>query len=234
MVDSILPYNRTYTVKARILPCIPLMIVLFVIYTVYSNENVSIISIYSLLLRLIPYSVIFFVSLFFNELNRYISKNIVEKRVFKNGTKWPTTNLMLFSDDTYLDSKKYKIRDKIRAKYHVELSSQSEETDDDKTARKRILEAVEYIKNDLRDNKLLFDRNVSYGFIRNLFGNLCASMIVLSISMFYFRIQYGNVNSSLIFVSIVYLILLVISYMMTLSKAKEYATMLYDQFIVLK
>lgn len=65
---------------------------------------------------------------------------------------------------------KEKLRAKIKEKYYIELYNQIDESQNLATSRKRVAFAVSQIRNSMRDNSLLLQHNIEYGFFRNLIG----------------------------------------------------------------
>jgi len=58
-------------------------------------------------------------------------------------------------------------------------------------ARNLIVHAVSQIKNKLRDNAILFQHNIEYGFIRNLIGGSLIA-IIFSIVIIIYSLIYGD------------------------------------------
>lgn len=144
-------------------------------------------------------------------LGRFISIEFLENRYFKNGIAMPTTELLLHSNDFYTSEYKNNAHKKILKEFNVNLLDEKSEEADDKNARKKIVEAVSFIKERVGNGRLLLQRNIEYGFFRNLVGGsvFALPMSIFDVSFFYrsgnmmafgFAVSFGLVfGSCLIF-----------------------------------
>lgn len=167
-------------------------------------------------------------------LNRFFAKEVFQKIYFHDELRMPTTNRLLWADSFFDDSIKRKIRTKIRDKYDITLLSREEEAAEETRARKLITTAVSQIRISLKDNPMLLDHNIHYGFFRNLIGgSLLATVISLLILIFAFIYSYQKLKLIGIFLLIVYLTPVVISSFIIKKHGDYYSKILYEQFLSL-
>jgi hypothetical protein len=169
------------------------------------------------------------------QINRFISKEIYQRIYFNEEINMPTTNLLLKSNSEFEISIKQKIEDKIKTKFELRLLSETEELSDVIRARKLIVTAVSQIKNSLRENSLLLQHNIEYGFSRNLIGG---STIALVICIFMLILSYNSNDLSMIYLSwilsIMYFLPIAFSKIILDRLSKNYAKILFEQFLTNK
>jgi hypothetical protein len=164
-----------------------------------------------------------------------VAKEIFQRFYFQDEMRMPTTNHLLWSDTFFDISVKEKIRLKIENKFNMVLLSVDEEVLDEVKSRKQILTAVSQIRNCLRDNKLLLQHNIEYGFFRNLIGG-CLIAIIPSIAI----LIYGLIKSESTFThtgiifTIVYFVPILFSKLLIKRFANYYSKILYEQFLTLQ
>ena len=110
--------------------------------------------------------------------------------------------------------------------------SKEEEEADEQNARKQICIAVSQIRNSLRDNKLLLQHNIEYGFFRNLLGG-CLIAFVFSICILVNGIVEAETGLRVtgIVLSIIYLIPILLSSLIIKRFGNYYSKTLYEQFL---
>jgi lysylphosphatidylglycerol synthetase-like protein (DUF2156 family) len=167
-------------------------------------------------------------------LNRFCAKEVFQKIYFQDELKMPTTNHLLWEDSFFEDSIKRKIRTKIRDKYDITLLSREEEAAEETRGRKLIKTAVSQIRISLKDNPMLLDHNIHYGFFRNLMGgSLLALIFSILILIFAFIYSYQNLKLIGVLLIIVYLTPLLLSRFFIKKHGDYYSKILYEQFISL-
>ena len=166
------------------------------------------------------------------QINRFLSKEIFQRVYFKDEINMPTTNLLLKSNNELEKSIKQKIEDKIKTKFDITLLSSIEESAEEPRARKLIATTVSQIRNVLRDNTLLLQHNIEYGFFRNLIGGsflaFLISLIILFSSHFSGDIPTRNLG---VILTIIYFIPIILSKVIIDRYGKYYAKILYEQFL---
>ncbi|MET3129584.1 hypothetical protein ABID42_004710 [Arcicella rosea] len=170
------------------------------------------------------------------QINRFVAKEIFQRWYFRDELYMPTTNNLLMNNNTYYPiAIKNKIRDKILAKFQIELLSADEEQQNCDNARKLIVTAVSQIRNVLRGNEMLLQHNIEYGFWRNLIGG---SLIALFFSAIIIWYGYSNNLPDQITIGlisfIVFLIPIILSKVIIRNYGKYYAKILYEEFLSLQ
>lgn len=168
------------------------------------------------------------------QINRFLSKEIFQRLYFKDEINMPTTNLLLKSNSELEISIKQKIEDKIKSKFDINLLTSTEESADDQRARKLIVTTVSQIRNLLRDNALLLQHNIEYGFFRNLIGGsfiaFVISLIIVASSQYTADITTRNLGWTL---TCIYFLPILLSKFIINRYGKYYAKILYEQFLTI-
>lgn len=228
--------KKSYYLKARLFPTVLTSIPAIIIY----NKFVAVLyhdrleNIYTALPAITD--VIFSGAIIFLlvQINRFLSKELFQKLYFKDEINMPTTNLLLKSNNELEKSIKEKIEEKIKTKFDITLLSSIEESAEEPRARKLIATTVSQIRNVLRDNSLLLQHNIEYGFFRNLIGG---SFLAFLISIVILISSYcsGDIptrNLGLIF-TIIYFLPIILSKFIIDRYGKYYAKILYEQFLTI-
>ena len=109
-----------------------------------------------------------------------------------------------------------------------------EESADEPRARKLIASTVSQIRNVLRDNSLLLQHNIEYGFFRNLIGGsflaFVISIIILISSHYTGDIATMNLGWIL---TLIYFLPILLSKIIIDRYGKYYAKILYEQFLTI-
>jgi len=170
---------------------------------------------------------------FFSQLNRFISKEIFEKRYFRDELWMPTTNLLLHSNEQYSCQYKDKIYKRILKDFNITLSTKKEEEVDDYNARKKIVEAVSLMRNKVGSGKLLLQHNIEYGFVRNLIGGSVIAIGFTLLNLGFFRfIYYEQVAFKIsLFTGLLYFLPIIFSKKLLLNYGNLYAKRLIQEYI---
>lgn len=153
-------YSREARLFPAILDCLPVYILVISFIDLFPDINTY----FKLFLGLAISSVFAYLA---SDLVRNVGKALEEK-VFGNEMSFPTTELLLHSNDRFSNDKKRKIYEKIKKDFNITLSTVHQEGTDIKEARKKIKEAIGLIRQRLGDGRLLLKYNIRYGFWRNL------------------------------------------------------------------
>jgi hypothetical protein len=168
------------------------------------------------------------------QINRFLSKEIFQRLYFKDEINMPTTNLLLKSNSELENSIKQKIEAKIKSKFDINLLTLIEESADNQKARKLIATTVSQIRNILRDNTLLLQHNIEYGFFRNLIGGsfmaFLISLIIVASSQYTTDLSTRNLGWIL---TCIYLLPILLSKLIINRYGKYYAKILYEQFLTI-
>lgn len=226
----------TYYFKARLSPTVITSIPVFVfviqvLKPLYGESLKKIFDILPMLTSLGIYAGLVFLSV---QINRFVSKEIFQRFFFKEDFNMPTTNYLLWSNVFFAIDTKKAIREKISSSFNITLLNPSEEQQDDLRARNLIVHAVSQIKNKLSDNKMLFQHNVEYGFIRNLIGgSLIAALFSIVIIIYALIYSDGALRNTGIILLIIYSMPLILSKLLITRYGLYYAKVLFEQFMSL-
>lgn len=225
---------NSYYLKARLFPTALTAIPALFLYnkfvsSLYHNKLANIYEALPAITDVMLSSAIVFLLV---QINRFISKEVFQKFYFQDEVRMPTTNLLLKSNTELETRIKQKIEGKIRSKFDITLLNETEESADEQRARKLIVSTVSQIRNILRDNEMLLQHNIEYGFFRNLIGGsflaFIISLIVILVS--HFSMDIPSRNLGIVF-SCIYFIPLLFSKLIIKRYGKYYAKILYEQFM---
>lgn len=225
---------NNYYLKARLFPTVLTSVPAIILYnkyvsSIYYDKLASIYSALPVVTEVILSSAILFLLV---QINRFLSKEIFQRLYFKDEINMPTTNLLIKSNGELETSIKQKIEDKIKTKFNITLLSSIEESADQPKARKLIATTVSQIRNILRDNSLLLQHNIEYGFFRNLIGGsflaFVLSIIILFLSFYSGEIATRNLG---IILTSLYFLPIILSKFIINRYGRYYAKILYEQFL---
>ncbi|MBU4124622.1 MAG: hypothetical protein KKI14_04130 [Nanoarchaeota archaeon] len=222
-----------YELKARKFPAIITMLPILLFFHFYFYKIIPELLDSILFTKIFGDISIVLVLLFFVEqISRFISKKFLQDNLFQDELHFPTTNFLLYSDQTYTLERKEKIRIKIKKDFNINLLKAVEEKNDENEARKRIKEAVDLIRNKVKDGRLLLQHNIEYGFVRNLIGGL---VILLPFSFFtsiFFMFEKNNLAMVLsIFLFLFFSIIFLNKKSILIYFAHNYANILYNEYL---
>ena len=227
---------NTYYLKARLFPTVLTSIPALILFnkfvaSLYHDKLENIFSALPTITDVIFSGAIIFLLV---QLNRFLSKEIFQRLYFKDEINMPTTNLLLKSNNELETSIKQNLEVKIKSKFDITLLSSDEETADEERARKLIVTTVSQIRNVLRDNSILLQHNIEFGFFRNLIGGSFLAFVI-SIIIVVFSHCTGDIASrSLGFILIVIFFLPMLFSKVIINKyGKYYAKILYEQFLTI-
>lgn len=169
---------------------------------------------------------------FIIQMSRLVSKKLFQDNIFKNELFFPTTDYLLYFDQKYSAEIKEKIRKKIKGDFGLTLLNKSEESKSELEARKRIKEAVDLIRNKVKDGRLLLQHNIEYGFVRNLIGGM-----IISIPFSLFNVIFFIFQKNVLAIVLSAVILLLFTTIYFLKKrilvyfAHNYASILYNEYL---
>jgi len=94
------------------------------------------------------------------QVNRFVAKELFEKRYFQDEVKKPTTDLLLYSDTRYSKQFKDQLRSKMAGDSGLQLPTAQNEIDDEVGCRKILTEAVGFVRLKVGSGKLLLQHNI--------------------------------------------------------------------------
>ncbi|MBC7888491.1 MAG: hypothetical protein H7Z13_11430 [Ferruginibacter sp.] len=225
---------NTYYFKARLFPTvissIPVLVfVTQVLNPLYGESLKKVYDILPMLTSLGIYAGLVFLSV---QINRFVSKEIFQRFFFKEDINMPTTNYLLWSNVFFAVDTKKAINEKILSSFNITLLNPAEEQQDGLRARNLIVHAVSQIKNKLRDNAILFQHNIEYGFIRNLIGgSLIATIFSIAIIIYALIYGDGTLRNTGVILLIIYSLPIIFSKLLITKYGRYYAKVLYEQFM---
>lgn len=223
-----------YDRQARVYPTIIILIPFFILQYFYLNKEFANWSNFVSSLRTVAvFSIPIVLFYFINDRVQFLSKILFESKMFKGGAYFPTTDFLLYSDDEYSAHHKKLVRDKIKTDFGIKMPSKSEEEADEGEARRRITEAVGFVRNKSRHGRFVIAKNINYGFSRNLVGGslIGIALSVINIIVFYF-IDYQKSPLAISAVCLfLYLIVVITSRPTIVFFGKEYARKLFEEYV---
>ena len=223
-----------YYLKARLFPTvltvIPLLILVNMLVSTFLHDTLKAIQeILPLITSLGLSAALLFLMV---QVNRTVSKEIFQRFFFQDEIEMPTTNSLLWSDSGFDDSTKEQIRVKIKEKFGINLMSKEEEKTAEPKSRKQIVTAVSQIRNFLRDNFLLLQHNIEYGFFRNILGgSLIAVICSVGIIIYGTVVDEPSTKMTGIILGVIYSVPLFFSKQIINYYGKYYSKILYEQFL---
>lgn len=162
-----------YSLKARVFPSLLAFFPFFLLCYIFLLDFTG----FNFLKSIFASSIFTVVALFLvadgvRNLGKYM-----EQKVFCDELEFPTTHLLLHSNNVFSQEKRQQIRDKMTGDFSCVLSTLEEETQDLTLAKKRLKEAVGLVRQKVENGRLLLHYNIRYGFWRNLIGTTPIAMI---------------------------------------------------------
>lgn len=222
-----------YEIKARIFPAFITMLPLVILSHFYLYQKIPklIDSIFATKI-FGDISIIFVFIYLVMQISRFISKKFLQDNIFQNEFHFPTTNYLLYSDNEYTTQKKEKIRAKIKFDFDLDLLDINNENKNETEARKKIKEAVDLIRNRVKNGRLLLQHNIEYGFVRNLVGGTVISLPFSIFNLIFFVWQQNNVAIILsVLLLLFYLIVLFFKKNILVYYANNYANILFNEYL---
>lgn len=224
-----------YYLKARLLPTVLTALPLVSVYLFILSPHLS-----TYLKEILPslptigdisfpVAIVFFLV----QVNRVLSKELLQSRFFKGELRMPTTDFLLYSNPEYSTETKDKIRKKIKDHFDMEMFDAQRETIDEPRSRFLIKEAVGQIRVLLNGNEMILNHNIEYGALRNFLGGCLqatAFSLVLSIKAYFFPYNKGLLILGIFFLCM-YSSFLLMSKWLIHRYGNSYARILYQQFL---
>lgn len=228
-------FFNEYEIKARYIPAV-LSSIPFIILSSFVKKEVWL-TMFSnaswfLVVENISFSLI--VIYFVMNIQRYIGKYWFEKRIFKDEYEFPTTQLLLLSNDILSNELKKRVRDEIEIKLRIKLFGEVEEKNNISNAKKVIKDAVALIRTHVGKGKLSFHYNIQYGFMRNIIAG-CFWAILSSIPNILLFLKNQNFIGVIIsfIVMTAFIALLIFNKKILTALANSYAKNLFIEFVTI-
>lgn len=194
-----------YSMKARFAPALTTIAIPIVIFNYFfiGSEFAQFVGYMQQIKFLSSISISFICLYYLSEVGRMLGKGVFESTYFQDELHMPTTNFMLFKDDTYSDEYKSKMKNRIQEDFSLALNNREQEELDEKSARKKIVEAMALVRKKLHKNSFLLQHNIEYGAMRNLIGGAVIGYLLCFVNIYVFRNIVSNelavsINSALL------------------------------------
>jgi len=156
----------------------------------------------------------------------------LQEEYFCKASAFPTTEFLLWSNDTIELEIKKLLHTAIRRDFDIRLCSCEEEGKDISKARRLICSAVNQIRESVKDGRLLIDYNIRYGYYRNIIGSadwgMALAIVCNIVSLFIGNVYVFTAEASLIF----YFLLLLYKREEILNEySQEYARRLFSEYM---
>lgn len=220
--------------KARIYPAIISILPVLLLFNFWLHNLSTNSILYDVATKIISNITISAVLVYFlSQLNRFISKELFEKKLFKNEYDFPTTTLLLSSSSELSTDYKNKLRTAIYDDYKINLLDEELEKNNLPEYQRKIIEAVGLIRSKIKDGNLLLQHNIEYGFVRNLIGGsflgLCFSMLDI---IFFLKINYNLIMLLLSASLFLFYTIVLLSNKFVLGKyGMNYTKILYREYL---
>lgn len=214
-------YNR----KARIFPAL-LCSLPFLLIKHFAVDGYFSVSLTTALIGDISLAVVLIYLL--SQINRFISKTL-----FEDKSKFPTTKMLLPSTMLLSADYKKKIEEKIQRDFQLSLPDLKEELANPENTKNRVREIVSLIINQVREGNLVLQHNIEYGFVRNLIGGSVVAFLASVTASLIFNYVLKNETAFMLSVilSLAYLIPIVFSKIILNHFSKEYAHILFREYL---
>jgi hypothetical protein len=226
-----------YEIKARYIPCLISIIPLVHFLTLLLGEsfwkslsdNISWLLIADLSLSIV-------IAIAIIQLQCSIAKHWIEESIFGKGGKcFPTTDMLLFGDQTLSKNNKVLLRERILYDFKLKLIDEKEETSGKDEARRLAREAIGFIRGFVGKGRMTHQYNIRYGFMRNLMGgSLWAVFGGLGSSIIYWLSGNWQAFGLFTFMVILFLFLMVLKRQILKKLSYQYAETLLSEYLTMK
>jgi len=175
-----------------------------------------------------------FITLLIN-VQRGIAKHLFEAHIFNSGKDFPTTTLLLHSDQYLSQQTKNVYRQKIELEFNLRLLSKVDEATDPDEAKKTIRDAINLVRKRVGNGDKTRQYNIHYGFARNLIGGavlaIPVSLLVITVAIFQDNTAALIIGTTL---TIAFTGLTVFSKQILTQLGRAYANCLLTEFLTTK
>ena len=231
-IDPYTKYARVMpSVVAMLLPCVSfvcLLLQLPQLQSAFASWNI----LAKCITLFLPLSVVFgSCGYAMREFFRSISKILFQYQFFKEDeTAMPTTDLLVYRCSSFSENYIKKIAEKIKCDFGLSLRGKQEQEFNEKEARKEIANAVQLIRNVTREDKILLQYNIQFGFCRNLMGGLVVA-VFLSLTMIIVALV-NNIELTILLILLTLKILMfLLAWFLLKYRGRAYARQLFVAYI---
>lgn len=169
---------------------------------------------------------------FIMNLFRGISKLFEDIHYGRDRLHFPTTSMLLLSDNSISQDLKKRVRRELKSRYKITLLTKDSEATNEIEARRTAKDAVAAIKKTVAksNDKLTKLKLKRYGQFRNFLGGAVFCIPFAIICTVISAVKYAPCAHLLFIINIVYVIVAFIDYFLTKSAATDYAETLITTF----
>jgi hypothetical protein len=233
LIAKMVLFNK-YSIQARVFPAIITILPAFIFshFYLYGLIPKIIDSFSAQIISGVSITAVFIYSV--AQISRFISKKFLQDKLFLDELYFPTVTYLLYFDNKYTIQWKEKIRKKIKVDFGRDLPTADEEKQDGTGTRRAIKEAVDLIRNKVKNGRLLLQHNIEYGFVRNLIGGMVISFPFSLFDSIFFILQKNIIAAIIsILLFLVYSMILVNRKNILIYYANNYATVLFNEYLFL-
>lgn len=156
----------------------------------------------------------------------------IENKLFDNGRRFPTTEMLLLSDTSLSSSFKENIRKKGEKLSSISLLNETTESSDPDQARRTIKDMMVFIRRHAEGMKFNHDANIAYGFTKNMTAGLIIVFPINLLGMFLFCKQHSPAGLYILgaYTGLSFIYLLFSKYLIK-ERANNYAQRLFEDFM---
>lgn len=224
-----------YSLTGRVIPAFVSMIIPIIVFNYfYASEEFAAFVGEIMEVKIVANITVPIVCLFIlSQFGRMIGKNVFEKIHFKDEKLMPTTQFLLFSDNTFSEQYKLKIRNKMDTDFGIKLLSKKEEDKDIEESKKIIVEAMALVRRKVHENKFLLQHNIEYGAMRNLIGGSVIGLLICVFNIVFFEHFFINELASNIsvFILFFYGVLILLSKKIITFYGNRYAKVMFTAYL---
>jgi preprotein translocase subunit SecF len=226
-------YVNKYVLLARYVPGLITLAPLSLIYFFLTKENgdYNLVDYFKSLTFVVGVSGIFiltfFISMVVKELGYYL-----EKKYFKSQLGFPSTYLMLYSDNSLPTQTKDLYGRKIYADFSLTRLNLVQEANNKQEALKVLNQATRLLSTRYQQNEQVKDANIAYGFSRNLSGGLFiaipSAIIGIAIALY---MQYKPLLLWSAICATIYILLAIFHKVWIINNSEKYAEKLFAVYM---
>jgi hypothetical protein len=166
------------------------------------------------------------------QLQRFLAKYCLEKKLFADATELPTTQMLLFRNEILSREIKAKIRKKAFVDFNIELPDEEMENLDIQETVRLIDEIVALIRTRVKDGRYCINYNIQYGFFRNLIAGFFFAFPLSLLSMTVCIIYPSNIGVAFsLFIAISFTVLFLARKVILSNLARTYAKNLFIEYL---
>lgn len=189
---------------------------------------------FGILLKFVPVTLVYAaIGYWAKELFRSTGKALFQFSFFKEDeTYMPSTEMLLWSTTMLSKKEKKRFHDKVFERFKIKLLTPTQEKSNQQEARLLIAEAIRKIRNITRDDNILLQYNIEYGFCRNFLGASLYSILFLIACVIISYFKFIDCSSfPFLVLLVIQVILSSLSFVFLKQQARAYARQLISLYM---